>query len=75
MRKFCTEFYAKRAIDGELVCFSGPNIEALNWQLARDWCYENAGHLTVTGELVAEIPCDEDYNPDFKNIVNYDNLN
>lgn len=53
----------------------GPEVEAPTAELAQQWCNENAGHLKVIGELVAEIPCKEGtYEPDFTNMIDYENV-
>jgi len=49
------------------------NVRAISWELAQEWCYENRGHLVVTGELIAEIPCKEGtYEPDWDNMIDYE---
>lgn len=56
MKKWATEFKAICAKTGELRTYCGPHVEAPSWGMAQEWCYENAGHLWVIGELIAEIP-------------------
>lgn len=75
MRTFCTEFKAILVENGEIRTFGGPNIQAPSWQLAQEWCHENAGHLLVTGELIEEIPLNEHGVADFAGKVSYENLN
>lgn len=76
MRLWVTEFKALDAKTGELKTWGGENIPALTWKMAQEWCYNNAGHLKVIGELVAEIPCiGNTYEPDWKNMVDYEIIN
>ena len=57
---------------GQLATFCGPNIEAISPGMARLYCQENGlGFCHVIGEIVSVIPCDENYNADFKNAINY----
>ena len=71
-----TEFQAICAKTGELKTYGGPNLVRLTWESAQEWCYENAGHLVVVGQLLMEIPAKVDdrgfYYPDWENAVNYD---
>lgn len=74
MKKWCTEFMAPDALTGDMKKWCGPEVEAPTAELAQQWRYDNAGHLKVVGELVAEIPCKEGtYEPDFKNMIDYEN--
>lgn len=59
MKKWVTEFDAICVQSGEMRKWGGPNVEAPTAKLAQEWCYENAGHLRVVGELIMEIPCRE----------------
>ena len=73
MKIWVTEFKALDAKTGELKKWCGENIHAPNFELAQEWCYTYAGHLTVVGELVMEIPCKKyTYSPDFKNTIDYE---
>lgn len=72
MRIFLTEIRAIDPKDGQLKTWSGENIEALTFGLAEQCCKENKGYLKVIGELVAEIPCKNGFEPDFDNMINYD---
>lgn len=50
----------------------GPYVEGLTHTMAQEWCYQNAGHLVVTGELVSEIPCKPGtFNPDWDKETDY----
>jgi len=53
-KQWCTEFRAISSITGELTTYCGPNVEGISWQDAQMWCYENATHLNVIGELILE---------------------
>lgn len=59
---------------GQMKKWCGPEVEAPTAELAQQWCNENAGHLKVIGELIAEIPCKKgSYEPDLENMVDYQN--
>lgn len=74
MKQWCTEFKAICAKTGELRTYGGEHVVAPTWELAQEWCYENKGHLTVIGELVAEIPCKKNsYEPDWNKMHDYEN--
>lgn len=73
MRLWVTEFKALCAKTGVLKTYGGPDVEGLTHGIAQQWCYDNAGHLNVIGELVAEIPCKEGtYEPDFNKMIDYE---
>lgn len=72
MKRWVTEFKAEDSRTGDLKTYGGPYIEAPTAELAQEWCYENAGHLRVIGELIMEIPCN-DSGPDWDNAVDYEN--
>lgn len=72
MTTYATEFRAICAKTGELRTWCGPPVEGFTAKMAQEWCYENAGHLVVVGELVAEIPCKKGtYAPDWEKIVEF----
>jgi len=54
MKIFATEFQALDAQTGELKTWAGPNITAASWDEAQQWCYENAGHLTISGQFSSD---------------------
>ena len=71
-KPFVTEFKAIDPKDGNLKEWAGPTIWAINIERAISWCEENAGHLVVTGALIAEIPTDGDsYNPIWEKEISY----
>ncbi|MFT4660541.1 MAG: hypothetical protein ACI9N1_000363 [Flavobacteriales bacterium] len=76
MRTWMTEFQAICAKTGELKIYGGPNLVRLTWDSAQKWCYENAGHLVVVGQLLMEIPAkrreDGAWYPDWDEAVDYD---
>jgi hypothetical protein len=76
MRTWMTEFEAICAKTGELKTYGGPNLVRLTWESAQEWCYENAGHLVVVGQLLMEIPAkrgeDGYWHPDWDEAVDYD---
>lgn len=75
MKTFATVIKAINPIDGKLATFVGPNIEALSSKLAFQYCQENGlGYCAISGELILEIPCDENYKADFDKEVEYKDL-
>lgn len=66
MKYWATQFRALHPHTGELKTWCGPNIESPTKKLAQRWCDENAGHLLVVGELVAEVMMNGD-------IIDYEN--
>lgn len=72
MKYWVTEIKAICAQEGIMKAFCGPNIQALSLEEAHHYCQTNGlGYCHVIGELVSEIPCDENYNPDFTKEVDY----
>lgn len=72
MKKWATTFRAINPLTGDLTTWNGPAIEGLTKGMAQQWCTENAGHLVVDGELIAEIPCNADGTPEWDNRIDYD---
>lgn len=73
MKQWVTEFWAIDPRDGQLKKWCGPHVEGLTMATAQQWCYDNAGHLVVVGELISEIPCKPGtYEPDWTKKVDYD---
>lgn len=70
MRLWATEFKAICAFTGELKTYVGPNVPGINKEDAQQWCHDNEGHLVVVGELVAEIPFDDDKSFYYETIQN-----
>ncbi|MFK7806303.1 MAG: hypothetical protein AB8F74_00750 [Saprospiraceae bacterium] len=62
MKTWVTQFEAFCARTGELRTYAGPRIRMETWEAAQEWCFRNAGHLVVMGELVheEEIPTELD---------------
>lgn len=59
MRKFTTELRAIDPNDGELKTWQGPDIDAVSFDDARQYCDNNGlGYLKVVGLLVAEVELD-----------------
>lgn len=52
--------------------FSGERISAVSWTDAALQA-ESKG-LELAGKLVMEISCDEHFNPDWDNAIDYDNI-
>jgi hypothetical protein len=73
--KYCTKITALNP-EGDMVEFSGPIIESISPGMAAKYCQENGlGYCQIDGELIAEIPCDENYKADFSKEIDYDILN
>lgn len=72
MKLWVTEFKAINQKTGEMATWGGENVEGISMEDAQQWCYKNAGHLKVIGELVAEIPCDKNHNPIWDEMVDYE---
>ena len=53
---FTTELEAICQATGELLTFAGPNIKAVSFDLAHQYCQNNGfGYLRITGILQKEI--------------------
>lgn len=75
MKIFTTKIYAINPLDGEMAEFRGPNINALSWDMAFEWCQKHGlGYLHIDGELISSIPCDDNYKADFENEIDYKNI-
>lgn len=55
MKLFTTTIKAIDPSDGELKEWAGPIIEALTWEEAEQYCYENLGYCKIDGEFIEEI--------------------
>lgn len=80
MNFYTTELDAIDPADGELKRWQGPNIPAIGWNDAEQYCQEHGfGYLRVTGQLIAEIGTKVDENGfivvDMNTKIDYDNLN
>lgn len=74
MKYFVTEINAICPISGELKRFCGPNIPAISFNMAVNYCQTNGlGYCKVIGVLVAEIPCKPGtYDPDFEKMIDFE---
>lgn len=64
MKRWTTELTATDR-EGNLFTWVGQVITAPSWQLAEEYCEKNGlGYLRITGELIAEVPCDKNLKPD-----------
>ena len=69
---FCTELKAVDPRDGKLKNWCGPNVPANSIEEAIEYVTNNCGWLTVTGELISEIPTKGDsFDADWAKEVNY----
>lgn len=76
MKHWLTTFIALDALTGELKTWCGETVTAPTFELAQEWCYLNRGHLTVIGELIAEVPCKPNSTtPDWDKKIDYEITN
>ena len=53
-----------------------PMYRVLQKRHAEEYCQKNGlGYCEVTGELVAEIPCDENYKAQWDKMIDYHAIN
>ena len=73
---FSTYIKAISPITGELLLYSGQNIESISKECAREFCEHNGlGYLHIGDEAVCEIPCKKGtFKPDFDNEIDYENI-
>ena len=73
---FSTYIKAISPITGELLLYSGQNIESISKECARQFCEQNGlGYLHIGDEVVCEIPCKKGtFKPDFDNEIDYENI-
>ena len=71
---FSTSIRAISPLTGELLLYSGQNIESISKECAREFCEQNGlGYLHIEDEVICEIPCKSgSFEPDFKNMVDYE---
>lgn len=73
MKYWTTTIKAIDPKDGQLKKYSGQTVLGISFQDAENYCQNNGlGYLTVEGELIAEIPCDENFNPIWNKSIDYD---
>ena len=53
--------------------FAGPRITAISYGEAEYFCKKMG--IKLIGKLCSEINCNENLEPDFNNIIDYENLN
>lgn len=76
MKTWATNIKAINPLDGEITDFCGPNIKAPSKELAFEYCQKNGlGYCSIEGEVLMEIPCDENYKADFGNAINFESEN
>lgn len=55
--------------------FSGVNVPGISIEDAQQWCDDNGlGFLEVDALLVSEIPCKDDYLPDWERKIDYETI-
>ena len=76
MKLWSTIIYAKSPLDGEMKPYGGPDIKAFTKRLAREHCETHGlGYCHIGDEILVEIPCKKGtYEPDWKNKVDYDQI-
>ena len=74
--KYTTIIKAVDPKDGKIKTWGGPYIEAVSFEDARNYCQNNGlGYCIVVGQLIAEIPCDDNGKPNFKEKMDFDVIN
>lgn len=74
MQLYETEIKALNPKTGQLATYGGPNVPGISHSDAEDYCQRNGlGYCKVLGVLIAEIPCTENWEPDWDNMVDYEN--
>lgn len=62
MKTFVTEIRAMDPISNELRTYCGPEIEAISFKLAEEYCQLNGlGYCKVVGELMTDFTSGIDY--------------
>lgn len=75
MRTYTTEIQALDPETGEMKSWAGPNVPGITLKDAENYCQQNGlGYCKINGELVAEIPCDEIFKPNWDNMVDYEQI-
>lgn len=64
--KIFTTYY----LDEHGAKWGGERITAINWKDAEEQA--KALGLTITGQLISEVPCDENLEVDWSKEINYD---
>jgi hypothetical protein len=65
MSLYTTEIKAICPITGDLKFWAGPNVKAINFEDAENYCRKHLGYCKVTGLLIMEIPCNGDESIDY----------
>jgi len=68
---YVTQFSAKCVKDGLYHTYAGDRILAYSEVEAQQYCYENMPYLKVIGQLLMEVPADEDDNLLFDDGIEY----
>ena len=68
---FSTHFKAICVTENTLLTYVGPKIVAYSHEEAQEFCNENFPYLNIVGQLVAEVPTDEDGSPLFDERIEY----
>ena len=77
VKQWTTIIKAIDPLTEELKIWCGPFVSGINQKDAELYCQNNGlGYCQVDGELIAEIPCRKGlFDPDFDNMISYENLN
>lgn len=76
MMTFITTIQAINPETGLLCTWAGPNIQAISWSDAEEQKKRlNLNYCKIEGILQSEVPCDDEWNPDWDNEVFYTNEN
>lgn len=75
MKHFSTKITAINPLTGDLTEYAGPIIPAPSKKLANEFCQEfGFGYCEVNGELIAEIPVEND-TPRYDLLIDYETIN
>jgi hypothetical protein len=72
MKTYSTE-YNLMTKDRGVIKMSGDRVEAITWEHAEIILKKTGrSHMRVIGQLISEIPCDENLKPDWSKRIDYD---
>jgi hypothetical protein len=75
MKMWATQIWARDPKDNKLKKWGGPNIPAPSRLIAQEYCDQNGmGYCYVDAELIAEIPANENHDPIWDKMIDYDTM-
>lgn len=76
MKLWTTSIKAIDPYTEQMKNWCGPNVPGINKADAEFYCELNGlGYCKVVGELIAEIPCNKNCEPDFSKMIDYEKIN